>query len=340
MVHCIGCQRCFSGQTQYWFKVPDQRPGKAGLLFDVVRCEFCCIQHTLSLVGDLSRDVRVIPRHVGLGKGRGDHGGKQPPVTKKRVHFTPIESHSQPPLDAGKPDGGKPHGGKPDGGKPDGCKQHGDKPDGGKPDDGGKLDGGKGEPANGGKPDVGKPDVGKPHGGKPDVGKGEPANGGKLDGGKPDAGKGEPANGGKPNVGKPDVGKPHGGKGEPANGGKQPHLVVGGDEAASLADTWPWLDDAGNDGADNDEAAGLAVTWPWLGDAGNDEADNAAGQAWMTGQDKCWSRLVEAGIQMGCSSSAGRDGGDPTWKSAGHASSPHDEPSGGLLVEEDLPEAQ
>ena len=231
-------------------------------MFDVVRCEFCCIQHILSLVGDLSRDVRVIQRHVGLGKGRGDHGGKQPPVTKKRVHFTPIESHSQPPPDAGKPD-------------------------------------------------VGKPDVGKP-----------------------------------------DVGKPHGGKGEPANGGKQPHLVVGGDEAASLADTWPWLDDAGNDGADNDEAAGLAVTWPWLDDAGNDEADNdgadndeadnAAGQAWMAGQ-CCWSRLVEAGIQMGWSSSAGWDGGDPawwqnsSWKSAGHASSPHDEPSGGLLVEEDLP---
>ncbi len=281
------------------------------------------------MVGDLSRDVRVIQRHVGLGKGRGDHGGKQPPVTKKRVHFTPIESHSQPPLDAGKPDGGKPHGGKPDGGKPDGCKQHGDKPDGGKPDDGGKLDGGK-------------PNVGKLDGGK----------GGKLDGGKLDGGKGEPANGGKPNVGKPDVGKPHGGKGEPANGGKQPHLVVGGDEAASLAVTWPWLDDAGNDGADNDEAAGLAVTWPWLDDAGNDEADNdgadndeaanAAGQAWMAGQ-CCWSRLVEAGIQMGWSSSAGWDGGDPawwqnsSWKSAGHASSPHDEPSGGLLGEEDLP---
>ena len=105
------------------------------------------------------------------------------------------------------------------------------------------------------------------------------------------------------------------------------------DEAASLAAAWPWLDDAGreadNDDADNDEAD-------------NDEADNAAGQAWMAGQ-CCWSRLVEAGIQMGWSSSAGWDGGDPawwqnsSWKSAGDASSPHDEPSDDLLVEEDHP---
>ena len=75
-----------------WFKVPDQRPGKAGLLFDVVRCEFCCIQHILSLVGDLSRDARVIQRRVGLGKGRGDHGGKQPPVTKN-ASTSPPSSH-------------------------------------------------------------------------------------------------------------------------------------------------------------------------------------------------------------------------------------------------------